>query len=44
MLGSLVKVLLGSGLSEVAGPVVNAPGGEVCVVVGLGLVVVSVPV
>lgn len=44
MLGSLVKVLLGCGLSDVSGAVVNAPGGEVCVVVGLGLVVVSVPV
>lgn len=43
MLGPLVNELLGSGLSDVSGVLVNAPGGEVRVVVGLGLVVVSVP-
>lgn len=43
ILGPLVNELLGSALSDVSGVLVNAPGGEVFVVVGLGLVVVSVP-
>jgi hypothetical protein len=47
MLGPLVKGLLGDGpsegLADVCGVVViSAPGGEVFVVVGLGLVVGSV--